>query len=175
MTNMATTTAPKRHHRRRLAVIAVAGIIGLSATAALAYFVSRGTGTTATNVTTGTAPILPVTVVLGAVSGGPLTPGSGSEVFNVQVYNHNSVSVDYALSAAVRSDAAGGIYDTTSSTFVDSCLAAWYGVALSVTSPIAQPSNTLLNEGTATVAMSDSGTDQSVCEALKPAVDVTAS
>lgn len=169
------TTTPKRRFRRRFVAIAVAGCVFIGAAGALAYFVSRGSGTTATNVTTGTAATLPVTVVLGPSTGSPLTPAGTAQTFTVQVHNANNVPVDYLLTAAVRSDGAGGVYDTTSGGFVDACLASWYGVTLSVTSPVTQPANTLLNEGSGSVTMSDNGADQSACESLTPEIDVTAS
>jgi hypothetical protein len=167
-------TTPRRH-RRRFIAIGVAGLIGIGSAGALAFFLSRGTGTASQHVTTGSAPILSVTILPQAVVGPALLPAGAPDTFLVRVNNSNAVAVELQLTPTVRKDAGGGIFDTTSATFVDACQASWFSATMVTGGVYTIPAGNTPNLDSVTVSLTDTGTDQSACEALAPEIGVTAS
>ena len=85
------------------------------------------------------------------------------------------------MTAAMTTDGSGGVYDTTSSSFVDACKASWFSASigsLNKTLPIIMSSSQFTGTvtGTVTVTMpADALNNQAACGSLTPQVAVTAS
>lgn len=157
--------------RRWPAVVAVVGVLA-GAGMALAYFTSTGSGTG--HAAVGNAS--PYAVAVATATGGPLLPGSGSQTVTYVVTNTGSGAEDLnATAAALTTDASGGVYDTTSGTFVDGCQASWFTVAITDPNlPVDLAPGGSYSAGSATITMQDSGTNQDACEGLTPQVTVSA-
>jgi len=173
------STAPKRRHRRRLAAILVAAAIGIGSVTALAYFLTRGTSSTSVTAPVGgTPPPIAFTLLTTNVAPGPITPGSGMVEYNINATNPTSTPLTFALTATVKTDGVGGVYDNVSSAFVDGCKASWFTTQIGepVGWQYSLPANaTNIGIDHVIVKMTESGTDQSACENLSPEVDVAAS
>lgn len=155
--------------RRRLAIAAATTALALAGgTAAYAYFTSTGSGTG--SATVGTAGTW--TVTAGEPSGGPLYPGSGSEVIEFTVTN--SGSGDEEFSAATPTVP---VYDSTTDAEtsadddISGCTATWFSVEVSSDPDM----NTEIGPGDSvdvdvTVTLTDADTDQDACEDAAPAV-----
>lgn len=162
------------HLLKRKRVVATVGVIASLVVAALAvaYFTSTGTGTG--NATVGSSSNYTVTV--DAATGGPLYPGSGTTNLAYHVKNVNAGQQQVGtITAALTTDAGGGVYDTTSAGFVDGCKASWFTVT---NHPGTLPDNLAHNavhDGSADIVLNDSGTAQDACQGLKPQLTVNAS
>ena len=164
---------PKPHTKRKyLALVIIAPL--LLAGSAYAYFaLSVGTG----HVTV--ADPLNLTITLSAPIGTPLTPGGPQQEVPFTVTNNTSQPQTLsAESFAMTSDTAGGVYDTVTNQYVDTCLASWFSVSGGdggVPLPKVLSQGQSLTAGLVFVTMSNSGTDQSACVNLQPQVTVAAS
>lgn len=160
----------------RLGAFLAAVLVGSTAVAALAYFATRGTGSSAIIVTNGGTPApVAITLSLGYQTHPALTPGGAGDTIAVSAANPNSVPVTFALTPVMRTDGTG-IYDTTSSAFVDGCKVAWYTAVLTTggtDSLAAHATSTQVD--TLTVSLIESGGVQDACENLSPEVDISAS
>jgi hypothetical protein len=157
--------------KRTIALVVVGSLV--VAGGAVAYFTSTGSGTG--NATVGSASNWVVTT--SAPTGGALYPGTGSDVV---AYNVQNASTGYqnlaGTTAALTTDTAGGVYDTTSKAFVDGCQASWFTVVNSDTgTPVDLAGGTSYTAGYATITMQDSGTNQNPCQGLTPQVTINAS
>jgi hypothetical protein len=176
---MATTNAPRRRLRRRLAIIVIAGVTGIGGITAAAYFLTRGTGaTTGSAVIGGTPAPIAFQLSLGAPTGPALTPGGGAQQLNVLAENTSSTPLVTTITASIKTDGTG-IWDTTSGKYVDTCKASWF--TLTTENPVGTQYNLPANMSSVSnidavlLKLNDSGTDQSACESLTPEVDVSAS
>lgn len=112
-------------------------------------------------------------------TGTPLSPGNGTETVLFSVINQQPAAQTINTATyALTTDANGGIYDTNTSAFVDTCDASWFTVSGTlgdgITLPLTVPGNDPIYTGTITVTMPDNPTiDQSACEGLSPQVSVT--
>lgn len=161
----------KRFRSKKAVAVLVAGAIVLGgAGATLAYFTSTGSGTG--NATVGTSTDWSVSVAAG--TGGPLYPGAGTETIGYTVTNPGTGQQELnATSAALTSDVAGGVFDTNTSAYVDTCLASWFTVTNTTVSGDVAPAGSL--SSSLTVVLNDSGTDQDACQGIAPQVTVSAS
>ena len=157
---------------RKGKTVAIAGLLVFAfAGAAFGYF-ALSTGTTSFSVGGAT-----FTVTVDATTGPALTPGVGTDSFNYTVKNPTDETEDLSgTTVALTTDAAGGIYDLNSNSFVDGCLASWFTVSspgLSVPSMAAGTSNSPGNPTTISMP-ANAGTDQSACIGLQPQILVSA-
>lgn len=159
--------------RRRIAiVVGASAIVLVGGGAAFAYFTASGSGTgSATVGSTGAWAVSEA-----GTSGGPIYPGSGSEVITFNVQNTGTGDQQYAsASPLVNADGGGNIQTGNSNTSVTGCSASWF--TASVTS---DPSLTKNVAGGATVQVqvtvtmpSDSANNQDNCEGQSPNVTLT--
>jgi hypothetical protein len=159
--------------RRGIAALTVVVALALAA-GAYAFFTGSG-GSGVGNATVGQATALAVT--LDQPTGDSLLPGAGSNVFAYHVKNAGSGSQQVTtITAALKTDAAGGVFDTKSNSDVDTCKAAWFTV---VNAPGTLPDVLAaggVHEGSATVTMPANLTEnQDACQGLTPEVIVSAS
>lgn len=157
---------------RRRAAVAGSIVAVAFAGVAFAYFTDSGSGTG--NATVGSSS--PYTVTVDAATGGPLFPGAGTTNLAYHVTNVSSGNQQVSLiTAALTTNAAGGIFDTTSGAFVDGCKAAWFTVT---NNPGELPNNLAggaTHDGSADLVLNDSGTNQDACQGLSPQLTVNAS
>ena len=156
---------------KKAVAVLVAGAIALGgAGAALAYFTSSGTGTG--NATFGTSSNWSVAST--APTGGALLPGTGTDTVAYTVTNSGSGYQELnGTTAALTTDVGGGVYDTTTSAFVDGCQASWFTVTNTTVSGDVAGGGDLASS--LTIALNDSGTDQDACQGLDPQVTISAS
>jgi hypothetical protein len=148
-----------------VAILVVAG-------AAVAYFTSSGSGTG--NATVGSSSHYAVTT--DAPTGGSLYPGSGIDTVGYHVKNTSAGAQSVSsITAALTTDANGGVYDTTSSAFVDGCKASWFTVTNSPGTLPDDLAGGTTHSGSATIALTDSGGNQDPCQGLTPQLTVNAS
>jgi hypothetical protein len=145
-----------------------------------AYFAA--TGSTTTFVSTGGAPSTWVVHVdqINPAQPGPITPGGSPEGLYVEVTNGAATTQTLnAVTATVNADANGGIFDVKSNASVDTCLASWFSVSVSLNGnalPMAIPAGGAIgNDILVDISMPASGTNQSACENLEPQVTINAS
>jgi hypothetical protein len=172
------TAAPRRRFRRRFVSIAAVFTVLLGGGSALAYFLAHGTGSATQNFVVGSAPTLNVNILPQAVAGSALTPGGPAQQSVIKIGNpgSNNATASVTLTATVKKDGAGGIFDAASNNYVDSCLASWFTTSFAnAGGPFLIPAGNTNVVDTLSLAMIDSGTDQSVCENLQPVVTVTGS
>ncbi len=158
--------------KKRVAAAAAAAVIAGGGMAAYAYFTGGSATSTSSPAHTGSTTSWSVT--LGAFSGGPVYPGSGTETGTYTVTNNGSG--DQALtsaSATVVSDTGGAV--TESGTAHAGCLASWYsataGTPLSgFNASIAKNGSTT---GTVSVVLNESNSNQNACQGVTPDVTVT--
>jgi hypothetical protein len=154
-----------------VAAVGVVAALAISA-AAIAFFTDSGTGTG--NASVGTSSSYLVTT--DALTGGPLYPGSGTENVAYHVKNESSGQQQVSsITAVLTTDVAGGVYDTTTTAFVDGCKASWFTLT---NHPGTLPDNLAggaTHSGSVDVILTDSGTNQDPCKNLTPQVTVHAS
>jgi hypothetical protein len=166
----------KRFMTRKVVTIGIAAGLTLGiAGAALAYFTATGSGTG--HGTVGTSS--PLAVNVSACTGPALVPGVGTQLCDFTVVNTagNGSQSFTTTSAALTTDAGGGVYDTTSAAFVDGCQASWFDVSVTT-----QPTPTTLADGgsatggVVTLTMpANTTTNQNPCKTLTPQITVSAS
>jgi hypothetical protein len=160
----------KLRTKKGLAILLAGAIVLGGAGAALAYFTSTGNGTG--NATVGTAGSW--TVATSAPTGGLLYPGTGTDTVAYTVTNSGSGYQELnGTTAALTTDVAGGVFDTTTHAFVDGCQASWFTVTNTTVSGDVAPSADL--SSSLTITMQDSGTVQDPCKNLTPQVTISAS
>ncbi len=160
----------KLRSRKIITVLVAGGIVLGGAGAALAYFTSTGNGTG--NATVGASTDWLVTTQ--APTGGLLYPGTGTDTVDYTVTNQSTGYQELnGTTAALTTDVGGGVYDTTTSAFVDGCLASWFTVTNTTVSGDVAAAGSLSSN--VTIALNDSGTNQDTCENLTPQVTVSAS
>jgi hypothetical protein len=152
--------------KRSIAALSVVAVLALAG-GAYAYFTSTGTGTGSAKV--GSA--LPFTVAPAAATGS-MYPGAGTSVINYTVTNTSTGHQQLNTTTATVASSGGNV--TSGAVPVSGCLASWF-----------TPTNTppaavnLAGGGTATgsvsVAMTDSGTNQNVCQGVTPDITINAS
>ena len=173
MPRHAAPSRPRRFKRRYIAATVIIPL--LMGGAAYAYF-EQDTATSHVNV----AAVASFTILISPPTGGALSPGVGTEIVPFTVINQlNHPQTVNAETFAVTTDAAGGIYDTNTDTFVDSCLASWFdaeGGDGGVPLPDILQTGQMLANGAITVTMpANPTTDESACSGLSPQVSVTVS
>jgi hypothetical protein len=168
--------------RKKVALALAAAVVAAGGAVAFAYFTATGTGTG--NGTVGTATNFTVTVA--APSGGLLYPGSGTDTLTYTVTNPGAgyENLD-TTTAALTTDGPGGVYNTVAYAgpgtpvpvgFVDGCQAEWFTVTNSSPNlPDDLAGDTSYADGSATLVLNDSGTNQDACENVTPQLTVTAS
>jgi len=156
--------------KKAVAVLVSGAIVLGGAGAALAYFTSTGSGTG--NATVGASANW--AVATSAPTGGPLYPGTGTDTVAYTVTNTDSGFQELnGTSAVLTTDAAGGVFDTTTQAFVDTCQASWFTVTnTSVSGDVAASADL---SSSLTISLNDSGTNQDFCEHLAPQVTISAS
>lgn len=141
------------------------------AVGAYAYFTSSGSGSG--NATVGSSSNYTVTV--DAATGGPLYPGSGTTNLAYHVKNAGQGQQQVSsITAALKANVAGDVYNTTTSAYVDGCKAYWFTVT---NHPGTLPDNLAANanhNGDADLVLTDSNTNQDVCQGVKPQLTVSA-
>ena len=159
--------------RTKIAIGATLGAaaLGGGGMLAFAYFTSTGSGTG--NGTVGSASNWTVTAA--APTGGPLLPGSGTQTVTYTVKNVSAGHQEFnTTTAALTTDANGGVYDTVQAKFVDTCLASWFTVTN--TPPAgADLANNGTVSGSLTITMTDAAANQNACQGLSPQVTINAS
>jgi hypothetical protein len=161
-----------RFLKRKRVAVPLGVIVSLAlAAGAFAYFTSTGSGTG--NATVGSSSNYAVTV--DAATGGPLYPGSGTTnlAYHVKNVSPGQQRVS-SIAATLTTDTAGGVYNTSSSAFVDGCQASWFSVS---NHPGTLPDNLAggaTHSGSADVVLNDSGTNQNPCQGVTPQLTVTA-
>lgn len=159
--------------KKKKRVVAGLGAVACLALAAgaFAYFTSTGSGTG--NATVGSSSNYAVTV--DPATGGPLYPGSGTTNLAYHVKNvstgHQNVS---SITAALTTDTAGGVYNTSSSAFVDGCQASWFTVTNNAGVLPDNLAGGATHSGSADVVLNDSGTNQNPCQGVTPQLTVNA-
>ena len=122
---------------------------------------------------------------MAAPTGGPISPGVGTETFDWSATNNTSGSETVgSLTASIVSDANGGVYNTTTSSFVDTCLASWFTLNLPIGTSVLPGSmgagvvfspETNPNVGPITLTMpANASVDQSACEGVAVELSLTA-
>lgn len=166
----ATPKTPRR--KRKWLVLAVVAPL-LIGGAAFAYF-NLDQATSHVNVAT--TPNFMISIA--QPTGTALSPGSGTETVLFSVVNQVNTQTLNSATYALTSDTAGGIYDTVSNTYIDSCLASWFDVSgtlgAGITLPMTVQAGQAIYTGSITVTMPADPTDnQTACEGLSPQVSVT--
>ncbi len=147
-----------------VAVLAVAGV-------AVAYFTSSGTGTG--TATVGTSSGLTVNPV--AATGGPLYPGSGTEVIGYTVSNPATGSQSLQGTTAVVASSGGNI--TSGGVAVPGCLASWFTAINTAPTPLPQDlaGGATSTAGSVSVTMQDVNSSQDLCKSTSPDITISAS
>ena len=165
-----TSANPRRFRRRLLALVAL--VVTLSVTgAAVAYFTGQaGSATTQASVGGNGAWTVTFTGTTGT-----MYPGAGSSTLSYQVQNGGSGYQQLqSVAATVVADISGNIEQNGVSKA--GCLASWFTATNS--GPAGMPLDlapAATATGSVTVTMSDSGTNQNVCQNVTPDVKVSAS
>jgi hypothetical protein len=155
--------------KRRLAAIVCALVALGIAVGAYAYFTSTGSGTDQT-AAIGTSSNF--TVSFGTATG-TMYPGTGSDSIPYTITNAGSGSQRLnAVTATVAADGSGNV--TSSGTPVVGCLATWFTATPATVTPTTLAPNGTYN-GTITVTMIDSGSNQNPCQGKAPDITVNAS
>ncbi len=163
----------KRISRKGLVFGVSAGVaLGLTG-AAFAFFTSTGTGTGAA--TTGTATNWGV---VASASTGTMYPGVGTASVPCTITNHGGGNQALSFETpTVAADGTGNVETTAgnTSTAVVGCLASWYVPVNGTPSPVNGTSIAPLGTvtDTVTVTMTDSLTNQNVCENVIPAITLS--
>jgi hypothetical protein len=157
--------------RKRVLVVLSVAMLAVAG-AAFAYFTSTGTGTG--NATVG-APST-YTVTTAAPTGGLLYPGEGTDTVTYEVKNNSTGHPNLEeTTAALTTDVGGGVYDTTSKAFVDTCKASWFTVVNSSPGvPVDLAGGTSYTKGSATIALKNEPVNQNACQSLTPQLTVDA-
>ena len=163
--------------RKKLAVGVSLSACSLVAFAGAAYAYFANTASTSFAVG-GTA----WTVTIGTVSGGPLTPGSGTVSIPVSVTNSSQVTEDLtSLTATLKSDANGDVWDTSANGgtggWAVGCLASWFQLTFGgLSASGVAPNQTVSPEAPLTITMpADPNDNQNACVQTMPEVDFSAS
>jgi hypothetical protein len=148
------------------ALVAIAVAVG-----AYAYFTSSGSGSG--NATVGSSSNYTVTV--DTATGGPLYPDAGTTNLAYHVKNVGGGQQQVSsITAALTTNAAGGVFNTATSAFVDGCKASWFTVTNHAGT---LPDNLAANathDGNADLVLNDSGTNQDPCQGVTPQLAVNA-
>jgi len=167
---MVTSANAPRFRRRFLALLAL--VLALSVTGgAVAYFTGQA-GSATTQASVGGNGAWAVTFT---GTSGTMYPGAGSSTLNYQVQNGGSGYQQLqSVAATVVADGSGNIEQNGVSK--SGCLASWFTATNN--GPSGMPLDLgpgATTTGSVTVTMSDSGTNQNVCENVTPDVKVSAS
>jgi hypothetical protein len=155
--------------KRRLTVVLCALVALGIAAGAYAYFTGTGSGTKST-AAIGSSSNFSVTF---GTPTGAMYPGTGSDTIPYTVTNNGGGAQRLsAVAATVASDASGNV--TSGGTAVTGCLAAWFAATAGTVTPTTLAPGGTYN-GTVTVTMSDSGTNQNPCQGKTPDITVGAS
>jgi hypothetical protein len=161
--------------RRRIVIAgaSAAVVVAASGGAAYAYFTAGGSGSGSGSV--GTAADFTITQV-GSTTGGPLFPGSGTEVLTFSVANNSGQSeVLNGLTASVA-NSGGDVMAGTSS--IGGCLATWFNASVAdpTSFPITVDSSSTPVSVTVDLTMKTDTANQDSCEGLTdgPVVNLTA-
>jgi len=161
--------------RKRAAVaiiLALAVPVGVAA-----YFLSQGVGNDPNGAfKTGSAPVVNVTITNdSAPTGAALLPGGAAQSEGVYVANPNNAQVQFTLHASLNTDGTG-VYDGSTGAYVDGCKASWFTLTQTPsTGPFTLAANAAATqEITVSLALTETGSDQSACENLRPTFTVVA-
>jgi|SRR5579863_455767 len=116
----------KKMPRWKKVVGSAVGISVLMASGAYAYFDLDSSGNGYVTV----QPASPWVVTVAPPTGGYLAPGSGvTDTDNITVINNGSAAATLnTITYVVTTDANGGVFDTITQAFVDTCKASWFNV-----------------------------------------------
>jgi hypothetical protein len=167
----------KRFMNKKVAAIGLAaGLVLGGAGAAFAYFTANGNGTGQ-----GTVGSASTWGVAQTTSTGTMLPGSGTSVIEFTVTNNSTGAQAIEsgdLAAAIVSDASTPANIEQSGVALSGCEAGWFNV-VSVGAPSVGYGNSIGHNGTTTVdvtvSMSDSHSNQDLCEGATPDVSLTVS
>jgi hypothetical protein len=165
--------APARtHHVRRWLFPLIAAPLLFAGVAAAYFIANTGTG----SFTVGNAGF---SVVLQPATGPSLAPGNNAtQTIDFTVTNNtNSAITLNTETAAITTDQAGGVLDTTSGQYVDSCLAIWFSTTWGdggVPLPRSMAPGSALTYGEIFIVMpANTSINQNACSGLTPAVSLT--
>jgi hypothetical protein len=166
------------HTRRRKAAVIVA-LSALIPATALAYFLATLTPTDSyTNTHVGALPPTEsLTISYAAPTGGPITPGVGTETTVVTLTNNYGAPTQLTtLSVALAEGptvGAGGIYDPVTNTYIVGCQASWFVVTSTVAGglPAVIPSGGHVTD-TITTSLTNENVDQSSCANTQPQINL---
>jgi hypothetical protein len=159
--------------RTKIAVGATLGaaVLGGGGMLAFAYFTSTGAGTG--NATVGSASHW--TVAAAAPTGPALLPGFGTDTVTYTVTNPSSGHQGFnTTTAALTTDANGGVYDTVNHQYVDGCLATWFTVVNTAPAAADVPGGNSVS-GSLTISLNNVNSAQDACQGLNPQVTISAS
>jgi hypothetical protein len=151
-----------------LSVAILAGTAGIAA----AFFTSSGNGTGQASVGAPTNWV----VTAGPVTGGPLYPGSGSEIVPFTITNNGGGNQAFSTLTATVVSSGGNI--TQNGTALPGCLSVWFTATAAASSPVAGTS-IAGSGGTATdnvtVTMLNPAVNQNVCQNATPDINLAVS
>lgn len=157
--------------RRKIAIFAGVIVVAVLSGIAYAWFSSTGTGTG--NATVGTSSSWAVATQ--APAGDALLPGYGSQTIAYSVTNTGSGQQKLLdTSAALTQDAAGDVYNTTTSSTATGCKASWYTVLNTKPALVNLAGGATQAGGVVTITMRDSNTNQDACKIVSPQVTINA-
>jgi hypothetical protein len=165
-----TSASSHRFRKRLLALVALVAALSVTG-AAVAYFTGQAGSATGQASVGGNGAW---TVTFTGTSG-TMYPGAGSSMLNYQVQNGGSGNQSLqSVTATVVADGSGNVEQNGVSK--SGCLASWFTATNN--GPSGMPLDLgpgATTTGSVTVTMSDSGTNQNVCENVTPDVKVSAS
>ena len=103
------------------------------------------------------------------------------DVYTYTITNNGTGQQELSsVTGVIRTDGAGGVYDTVSNTWVDGCSASWFNVVVSPPSTLPQDVNPGATAASTSsllvgIGLNDVAYNQNACANLHPAFDLTAS
>jgi hypothetical protein len=157
--------------RRRSIFLAAVALTSVLAGIAYAYFTSSGTGTGNARVGTSASWAVQANNPVGV----PLLPGYGSQNISYTVTNtSDGYQKLMDTAAALTTNAAGDVYDVSTSSIAAGCKAAWYTVVNDKPALVNLAGGAVHSGGNVTIQMLDSNTNQDACKLVSPQVTIDA-
>ncbi len=167
------------HTKRRKAAVAIA-LSALIPATALAYFLATLTPTDSyTNTHVAAAPGAEhLTITYGAPTGGPISPGAGTETVVATLTNGYAAPTQLTTLSVVLAHlngccTDGGIYDPVTNAYIPTCLASWFTLTSNVAGglpAVIQPGGHVT--AVITTSLTNENVDQSSCENTQPQINL---
>ncbi len=163
------------HTRRRKVAVAVA-LAALIPATALAYFLATLTPTDSyTNTHVAGAPASEqLTITYAAPTGGPISPGAGTETVVATLTNGYAAPTQLTtLSVVLGMDGSGSILDGATGLYKPGCLASWFTLTSNVAGglpAVIQPGGHVT--ATITTSLTNENVDQSSCANTQPQINL---